>query len=113
MMLPQFGEYFTFTLDSVASLKSLNDAEVTAACKALGSGKPYVASVISLLSFPVPGAEYVSVALTLVSKGLPESLPESFITPDMSVAIIPNTSNPLSRPPLEPSVPLPWSDCFH
>ncbi|KAK0224631.1 hypothetical protein EDD85DRAFT_858580 [Armillaria nabsnona] len=113
MMLPQFGEYFTFRLDPVASLKSLNDAEVTEACKALGSGKTYVASVINLLSFPVPGAEYVSVALTLVSKGLPEGLPESFITPDMSVAILPNTSNPLSRPPLEPSVPLPWSDCYH
>ncbi|KAK0473076.1 hypothetical protein IW261DRAFT_1611299 [Armillaria novae-zelandiae] len=113
MMLPQFGEYFTFTLDPVASLKSLNDAEVTEACKALGSGKAYVASVINLLSLPVPGAEYVSVALTLVSKGLPEGLPESFITPDMSVAILPNTSNPLSRPPLEPSVPLPWSYCYH
>ncbi|SJL13502.1 uncharacterized protein ARMOST_16946 [Armillaria ostoyae] len=112
-MLPQFGEYFTFRLDPVASLKSLNDAEVTEACKALGNGKTYVASVINLLSFPVPGAEYVSVALTLVSKGLPEGLPESFITPDMSVAILPNTSNPLSRPPLEPSVPLPWSDCYH
>ncbi|KAK0466079.1 uncharacterized protein EV420DRAFT_1709831 [Desarmillaria tabescens] len=112
-MLPQFGEYFTFTLDPVASLKSLNDDEVNEACKALGTGKTYVASVINLLSFPVPGAEYVSVALTLVSKGLPEALPDSFITPDMSVAILPNTSNPLSRPPLEPSVPLPWSDCYH
>ncbi|KAK0466069.1 uncharacterized protein EV420DRAFT_1743917 [Desarmillaria tabescens] len=113
MMLPQFGEYFTFRLDPVASLKSLNDDEVNEACKALGSGKTYVASVINLLSFPVPGTEYLSVALTLVSQGLPEGLPESDIMPEMSVAILPNTSNPLSRPPLEPSTPLPWSDCYH
>ncbi|KAK0184642.1 hypothetical protein F5146DRAFT_1145151 [Armillaria mellea] len=95
-MLPQFGEYFSFTLDPVTSLKLLNDAEVTEACKAICIGKTYVASVINLLSSPISGTEYVSVALTLVSK-----------------AILLNTSNSLSQPPLEPSVPLPWPDCFH
>ncbi len=51
--------------------------------------------------------------MTLLSKGLPKDDPDRFITSDMSVPVLPNTSNPLSRPPLEPSMPLPWPDCYH
>ncbi|KAK0224593.1 hypothetical protein EDD85DRAFT_858347 [Armillaria nabsnona] len=32
------------------------------------------------------------------------------MTSDMSV---PNASHPLSRPPLQPTTPLPWPDCYH
>ncbi|KAK0466074.1 uncharacterized protein EV420DRAFT_808776 [Desarmillaria tabescens] len=111
-MLPHFGEYVVLKLDLVASLKSLNDPEVSKACRKLQS-KTYVACVINLFSFPLPGAEYVSVTATLVSKGLPSSDPGRSITSDISVPIFPSTRHPLSRPPMKPSNPLPWSDCYH
>lgn len=44
-MLPQFGEYVAFKLDPVASLKALDDPEVTKACVALQSDKTYVSCV--------------------------------------------------------------------
>ncbi|SJL13420.1 uncharacterized protein ARMOST_16863 [Armillaria ostoyae] len=31
----------------------------------------------------------------------------------MSVLVLPNTSNLLSRPPLQLTTPLPWADCYH
>ncbi|KAK0234058.1 hypothetical protein IW262DRAFT_1452607 [Armillaria fumosa] len=111
-MLPHFGEYIVLKLDPVASLKHLDDPVVTKACGALGS-KNYVTCVINLLSFPLPGVEYINVAVTLVSQGLPNSDPDRFILPDMSAPILPNTSHPLSRSPMKPSNPLPWLDCYH
>ncbi len=51
--------------------------------------------------------------MTLLSQGLSPGQPDRFILPDMAVAVLPNTSNPLSRAPLNPTVPLPWPDCFH
>ncbi|KAK0224598.1 hypothetical protein EDD85DRAFT_233768 [Armillaria nabsnona] len=113
-MLPHFGEYVAFKLDPVASLKALNDPEVTKACEALES-KTYVSCVTYLLSFPLPGVEYISVSMTLLSKGLPNAHPDRFITSDMSVPVLPNSSSSSSqsRPPLEPLIPLPWPDCYH
>ncbi len=37
MVVPHFGDYIAFKLDPVASLKYLNDPEVTKACEALKS----------------------------------------------------------------------------
>ncbi|KAK0461566.1 hypothetical protein IW261DRAFT_204470, partial [Armillaria novae-zelandiae] len=51
--------------------------------------------------------------MTLVSQGLPNGQPDRFILPDMAVPIFPNNFNPLSRPPLNPTQPLPWPDCYH
>ncbi len=51
--------------------------------------------------------------MTLLSQGLSPGQPDRFILPDMAVAVLPNTSNPLSRASLNPTVPLPWPDCFH
>ncbi|PBK76338.1 hypothetical protein ARMSODRAFT_875815, partial [Armillaria solidipes] len=111
-MIPHFGEYIAFKLNPVASLESLKDAEVAKACEALET-KTYVACVTYLLCLPVPGVEYIQVAMTLLSQGLSPGQPDRFILPDMAVAVLPNTSNPLSRAPLNPTEPLPWPDCFH
>ncbi|KAK0500910.1 hypothetical protein EDD18DRAFT_1146530 [Armillaria luteobubalina] len=113
-MLPHFGEYVAFKLDPVASLTALNDPEVTKVCEAL-ENKTYVFCVTYLLSFPLPGVEYISVSMTLLSKGLPSADPERFITSDMSVPVLPNSSSSCSplRPPLGPLLPLPWPDCYH
>ncbi len=53
--------------------------------------------------------------MTLLSKGLPNADPDRFITSDMSVPVLPNSSSSSSqsRPPLEPLTPLPWPDCYH
>ncbi|KAK0234056.1 hypothetical protein IW262DRAFT_1477455 [Armillaria fumosa] len=111
-MIPHFGEYIAFKLNPVASLESLKDVEVAKACEALET-KTYVACVTYLLCLPVPGVEHIQVAMTLPSQGLSTGQPDRSILSDMAVAVLPNTSNPLSRPPLNPTVPLPWPDCFH
>ncbi|KAK0466068.1 uncharacterized protein EV420DRAFT_1636673 [Desarmillaria tabescens] len=111
MVVPHFGDYIAFKLDPVASLCSLKDPEVTKFCEALMT-KVYVACVTHLFSFPLPGVEYISVSMTLVSQGLSDGQPDRLILPDMAVPILPNTSNPLSRPPLNPTLPLPWPDCY-
>ncbi len=131
MVVPHFGDYIAFKLDPVASLKYLKDPEVTKACEALKT-TVYVAcvthvrlfqlaevrlqltfTVSQLFCFPLPGVEYISVSMTLVSQGLSYGQPDRFILPDMAVPILPNNSNPLSRPPLNPTLPLPWPDCYH
>ncbi|KAK0500957.1 hypothetical protein EDD18DRAFT_1146737 [Armillaria luteobubalina] len=112
MVVPHFGDYIAFKLDPVASLKYLKDPEVTKACEALNT-TVYVACVTHLFCFPLPGVEYISVSMTLVSQGLSNGQPDRFIFPDMAVPILPNNSNPLSRPPLTPTQPLPWPDCYH
>ncbi|KAK0429641.1 hypothetical protein EV421DRAFT_1865113 [Armillaria borealis] len=111
-MLPHFGEYVVLKLDAVASLRSLNDPDVLKACKSLKT-KTYVACAINLCSFPLPGAKYVSLTAALVSQGLLNGDLGRFILPDMSVPISPNTCHPLSRPPMKPSNPLPWPNCYH
>ncbi|KAK0209154.1 hypothetical protein DFS33DRAFT_1380628 [Desarmillaria ectypa] len=93
-MTPQRREYLAFKLDPVASLKYLKDPEVAKACEALKS-KVYVACVTHLFCFPLPGVEYISVSMTLVSQGLSDGQPDRFILPDMAVPILPNNSNPL------------------
>ncbi|SJL13503.1 uncharacterized protein ARMOST_16947 [Armillaria ostoyae] len=102
-MIPHFGEYIAFKLNPVASLESLKDAEVAKACEAL-EVKTYIACVTYLLCLPVPSVEYIQVAMTLLSSGLSPGQPDRFILPDMAVAVLPNTSNPLSRAPLNPTV---------
>ncbi|KAK0224640.1 hypothetical protein EDD85DRAFT_940960 [Armillaria nabsnona] len=112
MVVPHFGDYIAFKLDPVTSLKYLKDPEVTKACEALKT-TVYVACVTHLFCFPLPGVEYISVSMTLVSQGLSDGQPDRFILSDMAVPILPNNSNPLSRPPLNPTLPLPWPDCYH
>ncbi|KAK0466086.1 uncharacterized protein EV420DRAFT_1326493, partial [Desarmillaria tabescens] len=111
-MIPHFGEYITIKLDPVASLQSLNDEEVTKACSVL-EAKTYVACATYLFSFPLPGVDWISVGLHLVSQGLPEPGPYGFTMADMSVPIFPTTAHPLSRRSVKPGTPLPWPDCFH
>ncbi|KAK0433537.1 hypothetical protein EV421DRAFT_1910038 [Armillaria borealis] len=92
-MLPQFGEYVSFKLDPVASLKALNDPDATKASEALQSDKTYVSCVTYLLSFPLPGVEYISGNMILLARGLPNGVPDAFnITSDMSMCVLPNTS---------------------
>ncbi|KAK0474086.1 hypothetical protein IW261DRAFT_1610705 [Armillaria novae-zelandiae] len=112
MVVPHFSDYIAFKLDPVASLKYLKDLEVTQSCEGLKT-TIYVACVTHLFCFPLPGMEYISVSMTLVSQGLPDGHPDRFILPDMAVPILPNNFNPLSRPPLNPTQPLPWPDCYH
>ncbi|KAK0461571.1 hypothetical protein IW261DRAFT_1408926 [Armillaria novae-zelandiae] len=112
MVVPHFGDYTAFKLDPVASLKSLKDTESTQSCEALKT-IIYVACVTHIFCFPLPGVEYISVSMTLISQGLPDGQPDRFILPDMAVPIVPNNFNPLSRPPLNPMQPLPWQDCYH
>ncbi|KAK0460882.1 hypothetical protein IW261DRAFT_1632724 [Armillaria novae-zelandiae] len=106
MVVPHFGDYIAFKLNLVASLKSLKDSEVTQSCEALKS-TVYVACVTHLVCFPLPGVEYISVSIPLVSQGLPDGQPDRFILPDMAVPILPSNFNPLSLSPGQTVTPLP------
>ncbi|KAK0466072.1 uncharacterized protein EV420DRAFT_1709827 [Desarmillaria tabescens] len=106
-MIPHFGEYIAFKLNPVASLEYLKDPEVVKSLRSSGDED------LCCLCHLFPGVEYIQVAMTLLAQGLSPGQPDRFILPDMAVAVLPNTSNPLSRAPLNPTVPLPWPDCFH
>jgi hypothetical protein len=51
--------------------------------------------------------------LELVRQGPNPKSSERFVEPDMCIAVLPNTAQPMGRPPLQPTTPLPWLDCYH
>ncbi|KAK0473071.1 hypothetical protein IW261DRAFT_1505572 [Armillaria novae-zelandiae] len=108
-MVPHIDEYVIVQLDPVASLKGLEDPEVTEACKALVS-KKYVAC-ITWMQPVILGMEHISVSLTFVSNGIGMARPAEHLLPEMTIPIYPNTQHPLSRPPLIPSKEIPWLHC--
>lgn len=57
--------------------------------------------------------QYHSYVVKLLRKGLPPTHEPASLSSDSCVAVFPNISRPLDRSPLEPSFPLPWSDCYH
>ncbi|KAG7451960.1 uncharacterized protein BT62DRAFT_273586 [Guyanagaster necrorhizus] len=104
------GEYVVIQIDPFASLESalLYDPEVLGACQAMRN-KKYVAC----LTWAVQSAnKYLSGTVCFVSQGLTCGNPDEDITPAMSLPILPNTSHPESREPLDAKEPLPWPDLY-
>jgi hypothetical protein len=52
--------------------------------------------------------------IDLLRQGPTPKSSEDFVESDMCVAVLPNTTGySLERPPLQPTTPLPWPDCYH
>ncbi|KAJ8085024.1 hypothetical protein PM082_003801 [Marasmius tenuissimus] len=112
MELPQRNTIVAFSIDAVASIEHLKDSELTEACRKL-SCKKYIA-MVGMRGQPVfwQKRPYHTYSFKLIYQGLRKKDEKKCIEPEMSVPILPNTHHPLSRQPLEPSIPLPWGDCY-
>ncbi|KAJ8085099.1 hypothetical protein PM082_003883 [Marasmius tenuissimus] len=112
MELPQCDTIVVFNIDSVATVEHLEDSQLTEACRKLTS-KKYVA-MVGMRGQPIfwPTRTYHTYEFKLIHQGLREKDEGKCSEPEMSVPILPNTHHPLSRQPLEPSIPLPWEDCY-
>ncbi|KAJ6484444.1 hypothetical protein C8R47DRAFT_554645 [Mycena vitilis] len=114
-ILPAMGAWVVYTIDPVSSLspEAQDDPDAVAACGVL-QNKQYVGFVAERLELFLAWEPYNSCAVRLLQQGDPETLPEGFIQPDMSLLVCPVTTraHPSSRPPLRSSKPLPWSDCY-
>ncbi|KAJ6484433.1 hypothetical protein C8R47DRAFT_1321515 [Mycena vitilis] len=108
------GAFVVLSIDPVASLDAdvLGDPEAVAACKQLVN-KKYVA-LAERNGFYRPWDLYNECEIGFVLQGEPRSSPRDFMEPSMSLPIEPVTIAPhaSSRPPLQPSIPLPWNDCY-
>lgn len=59
-------------------------------------------------------ADFMAYKIELLRQGPTPEMSERFMTSDMCVPVLPNTAHhPLDRSPLQPTVPLPWPDCYH
>ncbi|KAK7046596.1 hypothetical protein R3P38DRAFT_2507057 [Favolaschia claudopus] len=107
--------FVAFTIDPVASLSegAREIPEAVAACKKLRN-KTYVGLIAKWRGLYQPWEPYNTCLLRFLQQGDPVGQPEEFITPAMSVPVLPVTSNAhiSGRPPLRPSKLLPWSDCY-
>ncbi|KAK7019107.1 hypothetical protein R3P38DRAFT_2980942 [Favolaschia claudopus] len=107
--------FVAFTIDPVASLSEgvREIPEAVAACKKLRN-KTYVGLIAKWRGLYQPWEPYNTCLLRFLQQGDPVGQSEEFITPAMSVPVLPVTSNAhiSGRPPLRPSKLLPWSDCY-
>ncbi|KAJ7466699.1 hypothetical protein B0H11DRAFT_2197413 [Mycena galericulata] len=114
-VLPALGACAVFTIDPLSSLsqEAQEDPEAIAACENLVS-KQYVGIIVERLELYLPWEPYNSCSVRLLQQGEPKGSPQDFIEPSMSLPILPMTTetHPSSRPPLRPSKPLPWNDCY-
>ncbi|KAJ8085097.1 hypothetical protein PM082_003881 [Marasmius tenuissimus] len=112
MELPQRNTIVVFSVDTVITVAHLEDPELTEACQKL-SCKKYVA-MVGMRDQPgfLPTRPYHTYEFKLIYQGLRKKDENKCIEPEMSVPVLPNTHHPLSRQPLEPSIPLPWQDCY-
>ncbi|KIM90189.1 hypothetical protein PILCRDRAFT_811913 [Piloderma croceum F 1598] len=112
-MFPLVATYVVFSIDPVATLAALDDPEVTAAASSLNP-KKYVGYVRNTAGAHNVEAEFTAYQIDLLRQGPTPKSSEDFVESDMCVAVLPNTTGyPLDRPPLQPTTPLPWPDCYH
>jgi hypothetical protein len=60
-----------------------------------------------------PENPFHNAAIYLIARGRPPANNSRYGSPDMAVAIQPNTDQVKGRPPLIPQSPLPWNDVYH
>ncbi|TFK70199.1 hypothetical protein BDN72DRAFT_766907, partial [Pluteus cervinus] len=108
--LPAWTTFVVFTLDPVATVKHLKDAEALKAARRM-KPKTYLAYVNKAWSwdFSLPYQVY---DIILLAHGLPERDAQSGIEPDMCTPVAPATFHPSGRDPLQPSRPLPFENCY-
>ncbi|KAK7031210.1 hypothetical protein VNI00_013626 [Paramarasmius palmivorus] len=110
--LPTPDALLVVQLDPVDSVSYLDNPELTEACRKL-KNKKYLAYVGLRNGLLWPDVPYYSYEFYFVHQGLKyEDELQQVIDPGMCAPILPNTSHPLGRAPLNPGQPLPWKDCY-
>ncbi|KAG7089310.1 hypothetical protein E1B28_011006 [Marasmius oreades] len=109
--LPNPYSFVVINLEPSLSVAHLNVPELTEACSKLNT-KKYVAYVGEREQDVVkPHVPYHSFLFYLVYQGL-RRLKDGRVGPEVCYPVLPNTSHPLSRSPLDPGRPLPWDNCY-
>ncbi|KAI5891941.1 uncharacterized protein SCHCODRAFT_02541156 [Schizophyllum commune H4-8] len=112
MTLPWRGAYVVLSLDPASSLKDIDDPIVNEDLRKMKCGR-YVATATEdhhPLSALMPQRTF---SWDFVVQGMPSDAPEVFFKSYMTVPILPNTTHPESRRPVEPLPHLPWEGCYH
>ncbi|KAJ4475618.1 hypothetical protein J3R30DRAFT_3294311 [Lentinula aciculospora] len=109
--LPTEYSFVALSLDPEATVSDLKNELLTAACRRL-QRKTFVAYVGERRQFFMPWEPHHSWQFYLVFQALRKEDPALGIEPQMSVPVLPNTSHPLHREPLDPGYALPWNDCY-
>ncbi|KAI3619465.1 hypothetical protein WG66_012931 [Moniliophthora roreri] len=112
VILPTPGHFVVVQLDAVESVAHLDNPELTEACQNL-KNKKYLALVGDRDGLFWPDVPYYGYSFSFVHEGLKyEDENQQPIDPGMCAPVLPNTSHPLGRAPLDPGQPLPWNDCY-
>ncbi|KAK7032314.1 hypothetical protein VNI00_013273 [Paramarasmius palmivorus] len=112
LALPESNTFIVVQLDPVDSVSHLDNPVLTEACREL-SNKKYLAYVGLRDGLFWPDVPYYSFEFLFVHRGLKErDETGQSVDPGMCVPVLPNTSHPLGREPLDPGQPLPWNDCY-
>ncbi|EED85073.1 predicted protein [Postia placenta Mad-698-R] len=108
---PLPGMYIALRLNPVAMVEHLEDPIALDSARQMQPGT-YIAYVDHLLDFPWRDKPAHRCSVKFAGRGLPTRLKDEFMESTMCVPIFPNTSHPLSREPLRPKTPFPFSDCY-
>ncbi|KAF9260077.1 hypothetical protein L218DRAFT_933088 [Marasmius fiardii PR-910] len=109
--LPKPYAFVVISLEPSLSVAYLNSSDLTDACNKINT-KKYVAYVGECEQDVVkPHTPYHSFVFHLVYQGL-RRLKGGLVGAEVSYPILPNTTHPLSRSPLDPGRHLPWDNCY-
>ncbi|EEB89714.1 hypothetical protein MPER_12158 [Moniliophthora perniciosa FA553] len=112
VILPSPEHFVVVQLDPVDSVAHLDNPELTEACRRL-TNKKYLAFVADRAGLFWPDIPYYGYTFYFVHQGLKyKDEDQQPIDPAMCTPVLPNTSHPFGRAPLDPGQPLPWNDCY-
>ncbi|KAJ7053277.1 hypothetical protein C8F01DRAFT_1330010 [Mycena amicta] len=114
-LVPRIGSFAVLTIDPVASVEYLEDAEATVASSKLVC-KDYIVYIPSGTFFNHRAA-FREEQPSFVMRGIPQDVPERCIEASMSIPIFPQScsvsDHPSGREPLQMTGnPFPWTDCY-
>ncbi|KAI0350643.1 hypothetical protein OH77DRAFT_1412785 [Trametes cingulata] len=111
---PSPGTYAVVRMDPVAMVEELgiDDVEAVAAARAM-QPKSYLIYLDFDLELPFPNKPWYRYQVRPVAPSLRAEDLDEGITPDMCVAIFPNTGHPSGRPPVRTEPIFPYKNCYH
>ncbi|RPD57855.1 hypothetical protein L226DRAFT_449724, partial [Lentinus tigrinus ALCF2SS1-7] len=109
---PLPGAYAVAQIDVVKTLKGLNDPKALEAAEGLGTAKCLI-YLCTCLQLPFPENPWCKYIVYLVGPGPRPDDTGRYSTPEMCVPIFPCIDHPTNRPPVRPSGPFPFSNCYH
>ncbi|TFK90257.1 hypothetical protein K466DRAFT_517451, partial [Polyporus arcularius HHB13444] len=109
---PLPSAYGVAQLNVDATLKGIDDPNAHEAARGLGTTKCII-YFCTALQLPFPQDPWCKYIVYLVGPGPRTDDPGRYSTPDMCIPIFPCVDHPTNRPPVQPSGPFPFSNCYH